>query len=144
MWVSAKGYPAGTGKTSPSVQARHWFSHALFDLVLWRGENRTVQVGLALPGKKDVSGSCARVRWFLEEVDASIYWVSEGEHVEVERFLVSKERARNDEPAGGWESGRRAGVVKAYFDESERQSGLLCVGGYVFADERARRMAIRR
>ena len=90
LWISAKGYPVGTLQTRPGTQARHWFSHAMFDLVLWRGENRAVRVGLALPDKTTYRNFAVRVRWFLEEVNASIYWVSEGEQVKVERFQDSQ------------------------------------------------------
>ena len=37
LWVSAKGYPVGTVRTSPRNQARHWFGHAMFDLIQWHG-----------------------------------------------------------------------------------------------------------
>ncbi len=42
MWISAKGYPIGTLKTNPRTQARHWFAHALFDLILWHDEDSAV------------------------------------------------------------------------------------------------------
>jgi hypothetical protein len=84
LWISVKGYPVGTPKTNPSTQARHWFSHALFDLILWRGESRTASVALALPDKKTYRNFIGRVEWFLEEVSASIYWVSQDGRVSVE------------------------------------------------------------
>lgn len=49
LWISAKGYPVGTVKTNPRTQARHWFAHALFDLLLWHGEETSIAIGLALP-----------------------------------------------------------------------------------------------
>ena len=32
-------------------------------------------------------------------------------------------------------------MLRAFFDESEREIGLLCVAGYVFASEQARKLA---
>lgn len=49
LWISAKGYPVGTLKTNRRTQAQHWFAHALFDLVLWHGEDASVVLALALP-----------------------------------------------------------------------------------------------
>ena len=45
LWISVKGYP----EKSHHVQARHWFSGALFDLILYHGENPEVRLGIALP-----------------------------------------------------------------------------------------------
>ena len=49
LWVSVKGYPRGTEKTNPTVQARHWFQGAVFDIVLYRGEDTQVALAIALP-----------------------------------------------------------------------------------------------
>lgn len=75
LWISAKGYPVGTVKTNPQTQARHWFSHAIFDLILWHGEDASVALALALPDKITYRNLSARVIWFLEELNVSIYWV---------------------------------------------------------------------
>lgn len=77
LWISAKGYPAGTIKTNPRTQARHWFAHALFDLILWRGEDSGVALGLALPHKETYRRLASRVSWFLSHTRNCIYWVSE-------------------------------------------------------------------
>jgi hypothetical protein len=74
-WISAKGYPVGTVKTNPRTQARHWFSHAMFDLILWHGEDASVALALALPDQITYRNLSSRVSWFLEGVKASIYWV---------------------------------------------------------------------
>lgn len=92
LWVSAKGYPERTGKTSPPVRARHRFSHALFELILWRGESLTAHLALALPDQPTYRKLTSRVSWFLEEVQATIYWVSEGERVGVESFREQTDR----------------------------------------------------
>lgn len=75
LWISAKGYPQGTAKTDPRTQARHWFSHALFDLILWHGEDASVSLALALPEQPTYRNLVGRVSCFLRETAASIYWV---------------------------------------------------------------------
>jgi len=45
LWVSVKGYP----EKSPNVQARHWFSGAVFDLLLYRGQDPSAKLALVLP-----------------------------------------------------------------------------------------------
>lgn len=76
LWVSVKGYP--TPKQSTHTQARHWFSHALFDLVLYRGENPDVQLGIGLPdGYVTYHALARRVSWFQEQLPFQIYWVAE-------------------------------------------------------------------
>lgn len=65
LWISAKGYPAGTVKTKAHTQARHWFANALFDLILWHGEDATIALGLALPKKETYRKLVNRVSWFL-------------------------------------------------------------------------------
>ncbi len=49
MWASVKGYPAGTARTHPSTQAGHWFKQAVFDILEYRGEDKEVKLGLAVP-----------------------------------------------------------------------------------------------
>lgn len=77
LWVSAKGYPAGTMRTNPRNQARHWFGHALFDLILWHGEDASVALALALPDQTTYRNLANRACWFLAELEACIYWVCE-------------------------------------------------------------------
>jgi hypothetical protein len=93
FWISAKGYPVGTVKTNPRTQARHWFAHALFDLILWHGEDATVALGLALPQKETYRKLVSRVSWFLSRTRNCIYWVAEDGAVTVENCRL--------EPAGG-------------------------------------------
>jgi len=90
LWISAKGYPAGTVKTNPRTQARHWFSQALFDLVLWHSENASVELALAFPNQITYRNLAVRVKWLLEYLGAGIYWVDESGE-------VSWQQARNTE-----------------------------------------------
>lgn len=81
LWVSVKGWP----ESSPNTQARHWFAGALFDLVLWRGEDHEVELGLALPGGYATYHNLApRCTWLRSAMPFSIYWVSETGEVTAE------------------------------------------------------------
>lgn len=78
LWVTIKGFPRGTDKTNPSTQARHWFSHAMFDLVLYRSAQPTFELAAAFPaGFKTYSNLAKRVAWLRTHMPASIFWVAE-------------------------------------------------------------------
>jgi hypothetical protein len=68
LWVSAKGFPRGTLRTDARTQARHWFSHALFDLILWRGEGAANALALALLEQTTYRNLVSRIGWFLMAV----------------------------------------------------------------------------
>ena len=81
LWISVKGYP----EKSSNVQARHWFSGALFDLILYHGENVDVTLALALPdGFTTYANLSPRVEWLKQTMPFFIYWVSENGSVRVE------------------------------------------------------------
>lgn len=78
MWVSVKGYPAGTARTNPSTQARHWFCHGVFDLVLYRDEDADVSLALGLPaGFVTYHRLAQRTRWLQRHLPFRFYWVAE-------------------------------------------------------------------
>jgi hypothetical protein len=78
LWVTVKGYPQGTPKTAPSTQSRHWFSHALFDVVLYRSRNDQVDIAVALPdGFVTYLNLAARVGWLREHVPFTLLWIGE-------------------------------------------------------------------
>lgn len=82
LWVSVKGFP--TPKGSTNVQARHWFARAVFDLVLYRGENPVAELAIGLPaGYKTYQSLAQRVGWFRQSLPFKIFWVSEDGQVEV-------------------------------------------------------------
>ena len=93
LWVSAKGYPEGTIKTNPRTQARHWFAHALFDLVLWHGEEESAALALALPEQKTYRNLSYRSRWFLTALGARVFWVNEDGNVHLEVAAMSLKAA---------------------------------------------------
>lgn len=81
LWVSVKGYP----ENSPNNQARHWFSSAVFDLVLYRGQNPDVSLAIGLPeGFSTYKGLIPRIRWLQDSMPFKIYWVAESGKVSVD------------------------------------------------------------
>lgn len=81
LWISVKGYP----DKSPNVQARHWFSGAVFDLILYHGENPDVQLGIALPyGFATYKNLLPRIKWLKETLAFHVYWVNENKEVRLE------------------------------------------------------------
>ena len=81
LWVSVKGFP----ERSANVQARHWFSQALFDVILYRDEDTTAELAIGLPaGFSTYENLSKRIRWFKHAVPFRIFWVYEDGHVAVE------------------------------------------------------------
>jgi len=81
LWVTVKGYP----EKSSHTQARHWFSDALMSLILYRDENSTVSLALALPDSFVTYLNLAtRIDWFRRALPLEIYWISEDMQVRVE------------------------------------------------------------
>ncbi|HEY3380006.1 MAG TPA: hypothetical protein VGL77_21235 [Armatimonadota bacterium] len=74
LWVSVKGYPAPD--KHPNTQARHWFSQAIFDALLYRDENPDVQLAVAFPGEFETYRALAkRMGWLRAALPFTIYWV---------------------------------------------------------------------
>lgn len=72
LWVSVKGYP----ERSPNTQARHWFSSAIFDLILYRDENPKVILALGFPDEfTTYIGLASRTTWLRDNLPFTIYWV---------------------------------------------------------------------
>jgi hypothetical protein len=85
LWVTVKGYPVATSKTNAPVQARHWFSGAIFDAVLYRGERRDVDIVVGLPdGFATYQKLALRIGWLKEEMPFRFAWVSEAGKVREE------------------------------------------------------------
>lgn len=82
LWISVKGYPRRTERTNPATQARHWFSHAVFDLVLYRDESDTAELALGLPdGFVTYPNLAGRVAWLRSNLPFTIYWVNQSGEV---------------------------------------------------------------
>lgn len=88
LWVTVKGYPAGTDRTRPSTQARHWFKGALFDIVVWRGEDTQVDLAMALPDFPRYRRLAERVCWLQSSARFSYLWVREDGSVRAEGHLA--------------------------------------------------------
>lgn len=75
LWVTVKGYPTGTERTNATVQARHWFKDAVYDIVRYRGENDRVLLAIALPDFPRYRNLAERARWFEPVAPFFYYWV---------------------------------------------------------------------
>lgn len=81
LWISVKGYP----KNSANVQARHWFAGAIFDLILYHGENPNVELAIALPDNYITYLNLAnRVIWLRNSMPFRIYWIDYQGNVRIE------------------------------------------------------------
>lgn len=81
LWISVKGYP----EKSVHTQARHWFSGAIFDLVLYHGENVNVNLAIALPaGFATYANLAPRIRWLKDAMSFKLLWVNQEGNVRVE------------------------------------------------------------
>lgn len=77
VWLTVKGYPEGTAKTNPSVQAGHWFKQAVFDIIAYRGENQGAELGLVLPDFPPYRALAQKIGWFQPVAKFNYYWVQE-------------------------------------------------------------------
>ena len=84
LWVSVKGFPQGERHTT--TQARHWFSHAVFDIVLYRNERSDVNLALAFPeGFRTYKALAARIGVLRRAIPFTIYWISESGTVRIDQ-----------------------------------------------------------
>ncbi len=77
MGGTVKGFPNGTPRTPPNTQARHWFTAALFDVILWRETDAGVRIGLALPNMPTYRRQASRTTWFQRAANFTFLWVDE-------------------------------------------------------------------
>jgi hypothetical protein len=84
VWITVKGYPVGTSKTHPSTQAGHWFKQAIFDLVQYRGESKTADLGIALPDFPRYRALAQKISWFQPVTGFTYYWVQANGEVVLE------------------------------------------------------------
>jgi hypothetical protein len=77
LWVTVKGYPAGTSRTNPATQSRHWFSHAMFDVVRYRTERPDVDLGVGLPDSfASYVGLAKKAAWLKQSAPFKFFWVA--------------------------------------------------------------------
>lgn len=84
LWVTVKGYPRGTERTNPTVQARHWFQGAVFDIVQYRGEDPDVDLAIALPDYPRYRKLAERIVWFRAAARFTYFWVRQDDTVDEE------------------------------------------------------------
>lgn len=87
LWVTVKGYPKGTLKTRPSIQAGHWFKDATFDIVSWREESKDAVLAMALPDFPRYRSLAEKVRWLQSVAGFAFIWVGTNGEVTVEGDL---------------------------------------------------------
>ncbi len=74
LWISVKGYP----DRSQHTQARHWFSQAMFDMILYREESAENMLAVALPaGFATYQNLASRVSWFQNTCKFTFFWINE-------------------------------------------------------------------
>lgn len=82
LWISVKGYP----EKSQNTQARHWFSSAIFDLLLYRNESSSAILALGMPdGFTTYLNLAARMDWLFKVLPFKIYWVDKNGHIRVQK-----------------------------------------------------------
>lgn len=75
LWVSVKGYPRGTAKTSPTTQAGHWFKQVIFDMIQYREEDSHVTLAVALPDFPRYRKLAKKIGWFKTSAQFTYFWV---------------------------------------------------------------------
>ena len=84
LWVTVKGYPAGTGRTNPTVQAAHYFKDAIFDVLAYRQGNQNLSIVVALPDFPRYHSLASKIGWFKPVARFSYFWVQESGSITVE------------------------------------------------------------
>jgi hypothetical protein len=81
FWVSVKGYPRGTTKTAPSVQAGHWFKQAIFDMIAYRERDKQVPLAVAFPDYPRYRSMANKITWLKPVANFYYFWVKESGEV---------------------------------------------------------------
>ena len=77
LWVTVKGCYEGDNRAVAGNWARHSFSSALLDVILWRQEDRAVQIAVALPFMTTYRNLAGRVTWFQKAAGFRFLWVTD-------------------------------------------------------------------
>jgi hypothetical protein len=90
--VEVKGFPSDKyvsgpkkGKrkpTPPNLQAKHWFSEALFSLIMARSENLQVKIGLGLPDEPTYRKLIGKISYFRNIFGLTCYLVGADDSVQ--------------------------------------------------------------
>jgi len=84
LWVSVKGYPQGTEKTNASTQSRHWFKHAIFDIIEYRERDKEAFLAVAFPDFPSYRNLSKKITWLQSAARFVYIWVKEDGSVEHE------------------------------------------------------------
>jgi hypothetical protein len=84
LWVTVKGYPQGTERTNPTVQAAHWFHGAIFDILVYRERSKNNALAVALPDFPRYHSLAQKIVWFKPTAKFAYFWVKEDGSVTVE------------------------------------------------------------
>jgi hypothetical protein len=84
LWVTVKGYPKGTDRTNPSLQASHWFKQVIFDVIEYRQRDRDVSIAVALPDYPRYRGMSKKITWLQPVANFYYLWVNETGEITVE------------------------------------------------------------
>lgn len=93
MLIEAKGYPSASyrdpnrsheaKRTNPTVQAQHWYAHAVFKALRLKGTTPGTSVALALPHFPRYRSLFEEVRGSLQQLEIVSFFVHESGEVEV-------------------------------------------------------------
>lgn len=91
--VSVKGFPSdkymsgprmGQKKpTPPTLQAKHWFAEAIFDVICAKSALQEIEIAIGFPKFPRYVNLVRNVKWFRETIGLFCYFVSENGEVEV-------------------------------------------------------------
>lgn len=72
-------------RTNPNTQARHWFSEALFEILLAKCNDPDIEIALGFPFFKTYEKFVERIKWHRSKIGISCYFVKEcGEVIKTE------------------------------------------------------------
>jgi hypothetical protein len=84
LWVSAKGYPQGTERTNPTVQAAHWFKDVIFSIIEYRQREKDVYLVVVLPDFPRYHYMAQKITWIKPIAKFTYFWVNEQGEVSTE------------------------------------------------------------
>lgn len=90
MRIEVKGYPSDKyvsgdkkgfkkTKTTPSTQARHWFSEVLTTLILAKCKKPNLKIVMVLPDFKSYTNKIDEIKWLRKKINFDILVVSKNE-----------------------------------------------------------------
>lgn len=95
-YVAVKGYPSlryirdfpggrkgELKRTAPATQARHWFSEALFELILQKSKNERLEIALGLPKFPTYVRFLNQIKSFREKIGLYCYLLDKDGKVEL-------------------------------------------------------------